>query len=114
MGQCCAPIHKECPRHHRHKGDPGVTPRTLWHLWCEGLSNRNVDEGPWCWKPLLSMETRVSHELCVAFGFQILECSRTPQLEVCARRYGKLSGALLRDNPWNNNRLETAPEVAKV
>jgi hypothetical protein len=22
---CRAPLHKECPKHHRHKGDPGVT-----------------------------------------------------------------------------------------
>ena len=23
-----APLHKECPNHHGHKGDPGVTPET--------------------------------------------------------------------------------------
>ena len=25
---CCAPLYEECPQHHGHKGDPGVTPRT--------------------------------------------------------------------------------------
>ena len=27
-GGCCAPLHEECPQHHGHKGDPGVTPMT--------------------------------------------------------------------------------------
>ena len=25
---CRTPLHEECPQHHGHKGDPGVTPRT--------------------------------------------------------------------------------------
>ena len=25
---CRAPLHNECPKHHGHKGDPGVTPGT--------------------------------------------------------------------------------------
>ena len=25
---CCAPLFEECPQHHRHKRDPGVTPET--------------------------------------------------------------------------------------
>jgi hypothetical protein len=25
---CRAPLHKGCPKHHGHKGDPGVTPGT--------------------------------------------------------------------------------------
>src|ERR1700738_2236889 len=25
---CRAPLHEECPKHHGHKGDPGVTPGT--------------------------------------------------------------------------------------
>jgi len=25
---CRAPLHEECPQHHGHKGDPGVTPGT--------------------------------------------------------------------------------------
>jgi hypothetical protein len=28
MVTLCAPLHKGCPKHHGHKGDPGVTPRT--------------------------------------------------------------------------------------
>jgi hypothetical protein len=27
-GECCAPLHKGCPKHHGHKGDPGLTPGT--------------------------------------------------------------------------------------
>jgi len=27
-GECRAPLHEECPKHHGHKGDPGVTPGT--------------------------------------------------------------------------------------
>ena len=27
-GECRAPLHEECPQHHGHKGDPGVTPGT--------------------------------------------------------------------------------------
>jgi hypothetical protein len=26
---CCAPLYEECPQHHGHKGDPGVTPETF-------------------------------------------------------------------------------------
>jgi hypothetical protein len=25
-GKCRAPLYKECPKHHGHKGDPGVIP----------------------------------------------------------------------------------------
>ena len=28
VATCCAPLHKECPKYHGPKGDPGVTPRT--------------------------------------------------------------------------------------
>ena len=34
----------------------------------------------------------------MAHGVKILECPRTPQLEVWIRSYGVLSGALPRDN----------------
>ena len=34
----------------------------------------------------------------MAHGVVILECPRTPQLEVWARSYGVLSGAMSRDN----------------
>ena len=27
-GECRAPLLEECPQHHGHKGDPGVTPET--------------------------------------------------------------------------------------
>ena len=32
---CRTPLHEECPRHHGHKGDPGVTPRT-----CNAIGER--------------------------------------------------------------------------
>ena len=28
QGLCRPPFHEECPKHHGHKGDPGVTPET--------------------------------------------------------------------------------------
>jgi hypothetical protein len=28
VGHCRAPFYKECPKHHGHKGDPGVIPET--------------------------------------------------------------------------------------
>jgi hypothetical protein len=33
---CRASLHKECPQHHGHKGDPGVTPETC------GVDDENV------------------------------------------------------------------------
>ena len=73
--------------------------RDLWcHRW-EGPSDLTVGEGPGCWKRLPPTETR-NHEgkHWVAYGVQILECSRSPQSEVWSTRYGNLSGALPRDN----------------
>ena len=34
-GDCRAPLHMECPKHHGHKGDPGVTPKT-----CDAVGER--------------------------------------------------------------------------
>ena len=28
LKECRTPLHEECPQHHGHKGDPGVTPGT--------------------------------------------------------------------------------------
>jgi hypothetical protein len=33
---CHAPLHEECPQHHGHKGDPGVTPGT-----CDAIGERD-------------------------------------------------------------------------
>jgi hypothetical protein len=33
---CRAPLHEECPQHHGHKGDPGVTPGT-----CDAIGERD-------------------------------------------------------------------------
>ena len=58
---CCAPLLEECPQHHGHKGDPGVTPRT-----CGAIGERAQVilvwvRAPGRWEPLPPTETR-SHE----------------------------------------------------
>ena len=74
-----APLHEECLQHHGHKGDPVVTPGTCGAVCEKTLSNLSVGEGvgnashPW----RLGV-TRVRHELCIARGVRVLECSRTP------------------------------------
>ena len=37
-GGCCVPLREKCPKHHAHKGDPGVTPGSCG----------TVSEGPKC------------------------------------------------------------------
>jgi hypothetical protein len=61
VGMCRTPLHEECPKHHVHKGDPGVTPRDLWRRWWAGPSDPNVGEDPGHWERLPPTETR-SHE----------------------------------------------------
>jgi hypothetical protein len=34
-GNCRAPVHKECPKHHGHKGGPGLAPGT-----CDAVGER--------------------------------------------------------------------------
>ena len=58
---CRAPFLEECPQHHGHKGDPGVTPGT-----CGAIGERTQVILVWVraprrWERLLPMETR-SHE----------------------------------------------------
>lgn len=45
-------LHKECPKYHGHKGDPGVPPES------RGASDPSEGEGPKRWKYLLSTKTR--------------------------------------------------------
>ena len=61
MRYCRAPLFEECPQHHGHKRDPGVTPGTCGVIgeraqvilvWMRALGH---------WERLPSMETR-SHE----------------------------------------------------
>ena len=59
--RCRAPLFKECPQHHGHKGDPGVTPRT-----CGAISERPQVILVWMralgrWEHLPRTETR-SHK----------------------------------------------------
>ena len=72
-------------KHHGHKGDPGVTPGTCGAdgekaqvilVWVRvpGVGNTSHPRG------LGSM--RSGHELCIACGVRILECSITPHVEV--------------------------------
>jgi hypothetical protein len=59
---CRAPLHKECPKHHGHKGDPGVTPETCGTDGEKAqLSDPSVGEGPEHWECLSPTGTR-SHE----------------------------------------------------
>ena len=60
-GECRAPLLEECPQHHGHKGDPGVTPGT-----CGAIGERTQVILVWVraprhWERLPPMETR-SHE----------------------------------------------------
>jgi hypothetical protein len=52
----------------------------------EGPSDPSVGEGLGRWECLRPTETRIheskAHELCVAHGVRILECTKTPHLEV--------------------------------
>ena len=41
---CCAPLHKDCPNHHGHKGDFGVTPGT-----CGAVGERAQVILVWVW-----------------------------------------------------------------
>ena len=83
------PHHEECPQHHGHKGDPGVTPGT-----CAAIGERAQLILVWVKTPSIGNAS----ELWVADGVMILECSTTPQVEVWAWRYDNLSGALPMDN----------------
>ena len=58
---CCAPLFKECSQHHRHKGDPGVTPGT-----CGAIGERAQVilvwvKAPWLQERLPPMEIK-SHK----------------------------------------------------
>ena len=60
-GECRAPLLEECPQHHGHKGDPGVTPGT-----CGAIGERAQVilvwvRAPGRWECLPPTETR-SHE----------------------------------------------------
>jgi hypothetical protein len=57
---------------------------------------------------------RVSHKLCVIHGVRILECSKTLQSEVKAKRCANLNEAMSRDSALDNNGLGVAPETAKI
>ena len=61
VGICRAPLLEECPQHHGHKGDPGVTPET-----CGAIGERAQVilvwvRAPGRWERLPPTETR-SHE----------------------------------------------------
>jgi hypothetical protein len=77
------------------QGGPRSDTRDLWRRWWEGPSDPSVGEGPRRWERLPPTGIR-SHEVCVAHGVRILECSRKPHLEVWARRYANLNG----DQQW--------------
>jgi hypothetical protein len=82
------------------QGAPRCDTRDLWRHWWEGPSDPNVSVAPAVQNAFQSRGLRVP----------LLERSRTPQLEVWARRYGTLCGTLSRDcsGTW------VAPGTAKV
>ena len=45
-GECHTPLLEECPQHHGHKGDLGVTPGT-----CGAISKRAQVILVWLWAP---------------------------------------------------------------
>jgi hypothetical protein len=67
------PLHKECMKHNGHKGDPGVTPGTC------GAGGKKT-QVILVWVRALGIGN-VSHPRGLGV-MRILECSRTPQLEV--------------------------------
>ena len=58
---CRAPLHKECPKPHGHKGDPGVTPGTCGAIGERAQSDPSVGEGLERWERLPPTEIR-SHK----------------------------------------------------
>jgi hypothetical protein len=76
---CCAPLHEECPKHHGHKGDPGMIPKT-----CVAVGERAQVNLVWVRAPGVGNAShpwrlRVKRVRPWANGVRILECSRTPQ-----------------------------------
>jgi hypothetical protein len=82
---CRAPLHKGCPKHRGHKGDPGVTP-----VCCGASGEKAQVIIVWVRAPSIGNAShprglgvmREGHEPCVAHSVRILECLRTPHLEV--------------------------------
>ena len=58
---CCAPLLEECPQHHGHKGDPGVTPGTCGTIGERAQVILVWVRAPGRWERLPPTETR-SHE----------------------------------------------------
>ena len=96
-----APFHKECPKYHGHKRDPGMTPGTcgangknaqmiiVWK-WTLGIGNTSLAQElgvmrvkPWA----MRRSSRVDSKML-----------KTPHLKVWTRRYDNLSEVLFWDN----------------
>ena len=96
---CRTPLHEECPQHHGHKGNPTRTCGAIGERaqvilgWMKALDVGNASQPqrirgtrvrPWVASSLWHLYSRMLKE--------------TPQSEVWARRYGNLSGAMLKNN----------------
>ena len=73
INKCHTPLREECPKHHRHKGDPGAIPGTCDAVGVRAQVDPSVGEGPKRWERLPPMETRRKergeyHQLCLAYG----------------------------------------------
>ena len=68
-GECRAPLVEECPQHHGHKGDPGVTLGT-----CGAIGERTQVILVWVraprrWERLPPMETRSHEDKALSIGW---------------------------------------------
>ena len=91
--------------------------RDLWCRWWENPSDSNVGRGPWHWERLPPRRlglTRARPWTISSLWHLVLDCLKTSQSEVWARRYGNLSGALSRDNALESSGLGVGPRTMEV
>ena len=99
---------KKCQKHHGHKKDSVVT---LGSCGANGEKTQVILVRGRAPGVINASHPRrlgfMKVPLCVAHGMRILECLRTPHLDVWARRYANLSGALSKNNAleqqWHGN-----------
>ena len=65
---CRTPLYEECPKHHGHKGDPGVTLGTCGAIGGMGPNDPSVGEGLGHWERLLPTETRRHEDKAMSYA----------------------------------------------
>ena len=120
-GKCHTPFHKECPRPHGPKGDPRVTPKI-----CGTVGERGqvilVWVTPMCvgnvFHPRRQGVMRVSLWAMRSSWLRIIECSRTTQAEVWARKYGNVNGAFPKESAleqkWFGSKVPGLPKFKQT